>query len=67
MQRRSGVLATTTPPSKKIHYTINVDTANVRNRAAAVTFDGIAVGSIVERPAIRTAAGRLSPTSPVTG
>jgi predicted aspartyl protease len=49
-----------------IHYTVNIDTANVRNRAAAVTFD-IAVGSIVERPAIRTAAGRLSPTSPVTG
>jgi predicted aspartyl protease len=51
-----------------IHYTVNIDTANVRNPAAAVTFDGIAVGSIVERPAVRAAAGRLSAyLAPVTG
>jgi hypothetical protein len=49
MQRRSGVLAPPTTPSKNIHYTVKVDTANVCNRAAAVTFDGIAVGSILDR------------------
>jgi hypothetical protein len=31
MQRRSGVLTTTATPSKMIHHTVRVDTANVRN------------------------------------
>jgi predicted aspartyl protease len=67
MQRRSGVLATTTPPSKKIHYTINVDTANVRNQTAAVPFEGIAVGSIVERQLSALRQGGYPLTSAVTG
>jgi hypothetical protein len=48
-QRRPGVLTTTTTLSNTIHYTVDVDTANVRNQAAVVTFDSIAIGSIVER------------------
>jgi predicted aspartyl protease len=50
-----------------IHYTVNVDTANVRNWAAAVTFDGIAVGSIVERQPSALRHGGFPLTSPVTG
>jgi hypothetical protein len=32
MQRRPGVLTTTTTPSKNIHHTVNVDAAYVHNR-----------------------------------
>ena len=67
MQRRSGVLTATTTPSKMIHYAVNVDTANVRNWAAAVTFDGIAVGSILERQPSALQQGGYPLTSPVTG
>jgi predicted aspartyl protease len=58
---------TTTTPSKMIHYPVNVDTANVRNRAAAVTFDGIAVGSIVERQLSALQQGGYPLTSAFTG
>jgi hypothetical protein len=67
MQRRSGVLTATTTPSKMIHYAVNVDTANVRNWAAAVTFDGIAVGSIVERQPSALRHGGFPATSAFTG
>lgn len=50
-----------------IHYPVNVDTANVRNWAAAVTFDGIAVGSILERQPSALQQGGYPLTSPVTG
>jgi predicted aspartyl protease len=50
-----------------IHYPVNVDTANVRNRAAAVTFDGIAVGSIVERQLSALQQGGYPLTSAFTG
>lgn len=36
-------------PLELIKYTVNVDTANGRARAAAVTLDHIAIGGIVER------------------
>ena len=47
--------------SKILAYTVNVDTANGRTRAAAVTLDRLAVGDIVERsvPALIAQAGQL--------
>jgi aspartyl protease family protein len=48
-------------PIEMIKYTVNVDTANGRTRAAAVTLDRIAVGGIVERsvPALVAQPGAL--------
>lgn len=48
-------------PLEMIKYTVNVDTANGRARAAAVTLDRIAVGGIVERsvPALVAQPGQL--------
>jgi aspartyl protease family protein len=48
-------------PVEMIHYTVNIDTANGRAQAAAVTLDRIAVGSIVERavPALIAPPGQL--------
>jgi aspartyl protease family protein len=36
-------------PLEVLDYTINIDTANGRTRAAPVTLDRVAVGSLVER------------------
>jgi predicted aspartyl protease len=58
---------TTTTPSKMIHYPVNVDTANVRNQTAAVTFDGVAVGSILERQLSALRHGGFPLTSAFTG
>jgi aspartyl protease family protein len=48
-------------PLEMIKYTVNVDTANGRTRAAAVTLDRIAIGGIVERsvPALVAQPGAL--------
>ena len=48
-------------PLELIKYTVNVDTANGRARAAAVTLDHIAIGGIVERavPALVAQPGAL--------
>lgn len=48
-------------PLEVLSYTVNVDTANGRTRAAAVTLDRLAVGSIIERavPALIVPAGQL--------
>jgi aspartyl protease family protein len=48
-------------PLEVLNYTVTVDTANGRARAAAVTLDRIAVGSIVERsvPALIAQPGQL--------
>ena len=48
-------------PLEMLKYTVNVDTANGRARAAAVTLDRIAVGGIVERsvPALIAQPGQL--------
>jgi aspartyl protease family protein len=48
-------------PLEVLAYTVNVDTANGRTRAAAVTLDRLAVGSITERsvPALIVPAGQL--------
>jgi aspartyl protease family protein len=48
-------------PLEVLSYTVNVDTANGRTRAAAVTLDRIAVGNIVERsvPALIAQPGQL--------
>jgi aspartyl protease family protein len=48
-------------PLEVLSYTVNVDTANGRTRAAAVTLDRIAVGGIVERavPALVAQPGQL--------
>jgi aspartyl protease family protein len=48
-------------PIEMIKYTVNVDTANGRTRAASVTLDRIAVGGIVERavPALVAQPGAL--------
>jgi aspartyl protease family protein len=48
-------------PIEVLTYTINVDTANGRTRAAPVTLDRIAVGSLTERsvPALVAQAGEL--------
>ena len=48
-------------PLEVLAYTVNVDTANGRTRAAAVTLDRLAVGNIVERsvPALIAQPGQL--------
>ena len=48
-------------PLEVLAYTVNVDTANGRTRAAAVTLDRLAVGDIVERsvPALIAQPGQL--------
>ena len=48
-------------PLEVLSYTVPVDTANGRTRAASVTLDQIAVGSIVERgvPALVAQPGQL--------
>jgi len=48
-------------PLEVIKYTVNVETANGRTRAAAVTLDKLAVGGIVERavPALIAQPGQL--------
>jgi aspartyl protease family protein len=48
-------------PLEVLTYNVNVDTANGRARAAAVTLDRLAVGSITERsvPALIVPAGLL--------
>ncbi len=48
-------------PLEVLAYNVNVDTANGRTRAAAVTLDRLAVGDIVERsvPALIAQPGQL--------
>src|SRR5204862_4891011 len=48
-------------PLDMLSYSVNVDTANGRTRAAAVTLDRVTVGSIVERgvPALIAQPGQL--------
>jgi aspartyl protease family protein len=48
-------------PLQVLTYTVNVDTANGRARAAAVTLDRVVVGDIVERavPALIAQPGQL--------
>lgn len=48
-------------PTEVLSYTVNVETANGRTRAAAVTLDRVTVGSIVERqvPALVAQPGQL--------
>jgi aspartyl protease family protein len=48
-------------PAEMIKYTVNVETANGRAQAAAVTLDRVAVGGIVERsvPALIAQPGQL--------
>jgi aspartyl protease family protein len=48
-------------PLEVLAYTVNVDTANGRTRAAAVTLDRLAVGGVVERsvPALIAQPGQL--------
>jgi len=48
-------------PLEVISYTVNVDTANGRTRAAPVTLDRVAIGGITERsvPALIAQPGRL--------
>jgi aspartyl protease family protein len=48
-------------PLEMVKYTVNVDTANGRTRAAAVTLDRLAIGGIVERsvPALIAQPGQL--------
>jgi aspartyl protease family protein len=48
-------------PMEMMRYTVNVETANGRAQAAAVTIDRLAVGAIVERsvPALIAQPGQL--------
>jgi aspartyl protease family protein len=48
-------------PLEVLNYTVNVDTANGRTRAAAVTLDRLAVGGLTERavPALVAQSGQL--------
>jgi aspartyl protease family protein len=48
-------------PIEVLNYTVNVDTANGRTRAAPVTLDRVAVGTLVERsvPALIAQPGQL--------
>ncbi len=48
-------------PIEVLNYTVNVDTANGRTRAAAVTLDRVAVGGLTERsvPALVVQPGQL--------
>ena len=49
-------------PLEVLNYTVNVDTANGRTRAAAVTLDRVAVGGLTERavPALVAQPGQLN-------
>jgi aspartyl protease family protein len=51
-------------PIEVLNYTVSVETANGRTRAAAVTLDRLAVGAIVERavPALVAQPGQLKTT-----
>jgi aspartyl protease family protein len=48
-------------PTDMLAYTVNVDTANGRTKAAPVTLDRLAVGNLTERgvPALVVQAGQL--------
>jgi aspartyl protease family protein len=48
-------------PIEVLNYTVNIDTANGRTRAAAVTIDRLAVGGLTERsvPALVAQPGQL--------
>jgi aspartyl protease family protein len=48
-------------PIEVLNYSVNIDTANGRTRAAAVTLDRVAVGGLTERavPALVVQAGHL--------
>lgn len=48
-------------PIEVLNYTVNIDTANGRTKAAAVTLDRIAIGSLIERgvPALVVQHGQL--------
>jgi len=48
-------------PIEVLNYTINVDTANGRTRAASVTLDRLAIGGLTERsvPALVAQPGQL--------
>ena len=48
-------------PIEVLNYTVNIDTANGRTRAAAVTLDRVAVGGLTERavPALVVQSGHL--------
>jgi aspartyl protease family protein len=48
-------------PIEVLNYTVNVDTANGRTRAAVVTLDRVAVGGLTERsvPALVAQPGQL--------
>jgi aspartyl protease family protein len=48
-------------PLEVLNYSVSIDTANGRSRAAAVTLDRLAIGNIVERsvPALITPPGQL--------
>jgi len=48
-------------PIEVLNYTVNIDTANGRSRAAAVTIDRLAVGGLTERsvPALVAQPGQL--------
>ncbi|HZP70592.1 MAG TPA: TIGR02281 family clan AA aspartic protease [Pseudolabrys sp.] len=48
-------------PIEVLSYTVNIDTANGRTRAASVTLDRIAIGGLVERavPALVVQSGHL--------
>jgi aspartyl protease family protein len=48
-------------PIEVLNYSVNVDTANGRTRAAAVTLDRLAVGGLTERavPALVAQQGQL--------
>ena len=51
-------------PIEVLNYTVSVETANGRTRAAAVTLDRVAIGAIVERavPALVAQPGQLKTT-----
>jgi len=48
-------------PIEVLNYTVNIDTANGRTKAAAVTLDRLAIGSLIERgvPALVVQHGQL--------
>jgi aspartyl protease family protein len=48
-------------PIEVLNYTVSVDTANGRTRAAPVTLDRLAIGGVVERsvPALVAQSGQL--------
>jgi aspartyl protease family protein len=48
-------------PIEVLNYTVNIDTANGRTHAAAVTLDRVAIGGLIERsvPALVAQPGQL--------